>query len=335
MENPFFEPFMLLPALQHFADAGVGLLTAWLGPRLVGLHPVAPWRVAGRTVGLRTWLHPHAYLGAPLVASDVAACAYRLLATGLVERSPTGWAELPVAPLDEGRTDDFETAVRAAGHSVWRRTAYTRAAYRQGDSAVASRRADRKQRAASARLGHTLSLQTEPTASAAQIAAFHALEIASWKGRAGTAMAQSPRDAAWLEAVIRGAAAEGRLVMQSLVAHDKALVVNVNFRAGRSIFALKTAFDEQVADLSPGYLAERLTVEWLQGQPDVDLLDTCAAPDQAMVSRVYASRRSLGTLWLGPATASARLVATALPRALWAWRTLARRTERDETAKGA
>ena len=68
--NPFFEPWYLLPAYEAFDLQGSGrILTLEIGDELVGLLPLTSPTRYGRwpLPHLATWLHPNAFLGAPLV----------------------------------------------------------------------------------------------------------------------------------------------------------------------------------------------------------------------------------------------------------------------------
>src|SRR3954454_4126380 len=61
--NPFYEPWMLLPALRSFARNGrVEVVLVFRGDDLCGLFPVAYRR--GRA---ELWRHPYCYLTAPLL----------------------------------------------------------------------------------------------------------------------------------------------------------------------------------------------------------------------------------------------------------------------------
>ena len=82
--NPFYESWMLLPALRAFgAGQDVRVVLVWRGERLIGLFPfhhVA--RYKGMPVSaLRSWLHVHCLLCTPLVlAGSASACLDTLFA---------------------------------------------------------------------------------------------------------------------------------------------------------------------------------------------------------------------------------------------------------------
>jgi CelD/BcsL family acetyltransferase involved in cellulose biosynthesis len=69
----------------------------------------------------------------------------------------------------------------------------------------------------------------------------------------------------------------------------------VNFVAGDCVFCFKIAYAEQWARFSPGVQLELDFVEIFHGTSST-WSDSCAAPDNEMINRLWPDRRSLATL---------------------------------------
>ena len=317
--NPFFEPFALLAAFDHLGSLGdTALLTIREGARLIGLLPVErrprvpglPW------AALRTFRHRHCYLGAPLVAADRTGAALgKILDEVQRTAGGDGTLDLPLMPADGPLASAFRAAVAAAGRPVFEMGRFERAFYRAGAEPSPSAETDRRLRQLSRRLATLgdVSFVTDDRADSPLVSAFYELEVRGWKGRAGTAIAQSAGDQAYFGDLLAGAAAQGRLVVQALCAAGRPVAVNVNLRVGDGIVALKTAFDERHGKCSPGFLAEHQTLRWLAGDGRTAWLDTCAAPDQSMVNRTYRGRRAFGQVLVGPSGLAGRTLARLWP----------------------
>jgi hypothetical protein len=142
-------------------------------------------------------------------------------------------------------------------------------------------------------------------------ARFLELERAGWKGRAGTAMACDSGHASFFVELCHRWAAAGRLQLLALEGDARTVAMKCNLRAGAGIFCFKIAFDEELARFSPGVQLEVSNIETFQGTPAA-WMDSCAAPDNSMINRLWERRRSLQTLIVCPQGARG-----ALGRGLW------------------
>jgi CelD/BcsL family acetyltransferase involved in cellulose biosynthesis len=152
---------------------------------------------------------------------------------------------------------------------------------------------------------------------------FLALERASWKGRAGTAFASSPRHAEFFRTVCERFADAGRLELLAFEAGDRTLAMKCNLLAGEAVFCFKIAFDEEFARFSPGLQLELDNVERFH-EGSAAWMDSCAAPDHPMINRLWPDRRRIQTVLL-PSPGAVGRVSRCGARMARAWRTRERR----------
>src|SRR5262245_46351802 len=110
--NPFYEPWMLLPALELFGvSSGFRLITVWNGARLDAVLPMER-RLSFKGLPLPTlesWRHRHCLLCTPLVRAEGATeTLAELIASLRADVSVVGLKYIP----SEG---PFHRALRAAG----------------------------------------------------------------------------------------------------------------------------------------------------------------------------------------------------------------------------
>lgn len=141
----------------------------------------------------------------------------------------------------------------------------------------------------------------EPTAP--WIEAFLAIEANGWKGQEGSALASHPATQAWARTIITAAAAAGRLDMRMLAQNGTPLAMLINFLCPPGGFSFKTAYDEVASRYSPGVLLQQANLDLLE-RPEVDWVDSCAAPDHPMIESIWRERREL--LWVNVAIGTRR-----------------------------
>ncbi|HTO96537.1 MAG TPA: GNAT family N-acetyltransferase [Myxococcales bacterium] len=312
--NPFYEPWMLLPALRAFAGRGrVEVILAFQGEKLCGLFPVAYRR--GRA---EIWRHPYCYLTAPLLRRGcervaircwLDAMAGRARVVRLQETPGTGRVRLHlVDELNERRWPALVTQ------------SYTRAVLRRAGTpdeflarALAGKRRKefRRQRARLSEQGALVTDELLPGSDPRPwIGELLSLEQQGWKGRAGVA---SLADRAFLEEMAAGAAREGKLQILALRLDGRPLAVKLNLFAGEGAFAFKIAFDESFARFSPGVLLELDNVERAHRLPALRWMDSCAAPNRFMINHLWPDRREVQTLFFATGTRRGALTVALVP----------------------
>lgn len=309
--NPFFEPWYLLPSLEAFDTAGsVRLLSVECGGDLVGLMPLAPSSRYGRwpLPHMATWLHPNAFLGAPLVRAGHETLFWQ----GLLDWADAAtfarqglFLHLPAMPLDEPLTAALFNVCRAsertAGLVMREERAFLQSALspdRYLEAALPGKK--RKElRRQHARLAEQGQLAVERHTDASRIAewtdTFLALEQSGWKGRAGSAMASATSTTTLFRRALHQAARLGKLERLALTLDGRPIAMLATFVTPPGSFSYKTAFDESFARFSPGVLLQRENLNLLT-RDDVGWCDSCAAPDHPMIDSLWTERRSVGRI---------------------------------------
>ncbi len=318
--NPFYEPWLLLPAARHFGnDCALEFVLVFArdsagqgAPRqLIGFFPIERQRTyKGFPLGvIKLWKHIHCFYCAPLVRSDTDDTCLRAFLRWFAEDSAASLLELSSVP---GEGPFAQALLRALGEldlPAQRTGSITRAFLRRGvDGETYLRTAlsgsHRRQRhrleKRLAELGCLEYAEPAPTADIQPwIETFLALEQQSWKGRSGTALACSESQHGFFRAIVGEAFRRNQLLMQSLQLNGTSIAQRVSFVAAPGAFAFKTAFDEHFAYYAPGALLEVATIRLLHARPDLEWMDSCTASDNALMNRLWKDTRSLHTWLIG------------------------------------
>ena len=305
--NPFFEPDFAVPAARASRRRPPSLLVVDDGP---GSDWAAclPVRREARfrklpVPALMTWLHPHAFLGTPLMAPERATAAWRALIAHAASDPLAGFLGLellgdggPVAgTLAEVLREDgtraflYERVERAA---LFRREDHDYLNPRLGPKR--RRELRRRRRQLEEHLGAPLAVR-DGAGDPAAVAAFLELEAAGWKGHGGAALATAG-EGGLFEEIAGSFAARGRLQVLSLMAGERIVAMKCNLLAGDAVFCFKIAYDEGLARFSPGVQLELENVGVFDRTPGIDWTDSCAAPENGMINRLWRDRRSVATV---------------------------------------
>jgi CelD/BcsL family acetyltransferase involved in cellulose biosynthesis len=309
--NVFYEPAFALAAAPVFAaDAGAILVWSADPPRrLLGLFPVD---IERRRYGLSPavltgWTHPYAPLGVPLVDRDAADAAIDAFLDH-VSRDPAlpKILLLPFVPLDGPFAHALGRALARRGTAIatfgrHRRAQLVpigaRSAYIERAIGAKRRKELRRQRRRLANASAvTLATATAPPAVAAALADFLAIETRGWKGRRGTAAAQHPAIRQFMERAMTGLAADGMARIDRLMHGERAIAAAITLRSGDTAWFFKIAYDEAVAQSSPGVqLALDVTTAML-ADATMARIDSCATADHPMIDHLWRERLAIGDL---------------------------------------
>lgn len=330
--NPFFESELVLPAATALGAVPALLIARDAAGEWLAAMPVTRRRGWHR-LPLRTWTswrHVYSFFGAPLVRAGYEEAALRLWLDDAEPRLG------PLLGLDLLDADGpLRAGLDAACASLGRRTTvfeeHERAALWRHEGQL-SLQLSAKRRRENARLGRRLGEQLgaelevrDRGEDPAAVEDFLALEAASWKGRSGTAMAAVPAHAELLRRTCDGFRRQGRLQVLCLAADRRNAAIKVNFLAAGTVFCFKTAFDEELADFSPGVQLERALVDQVADDTLITGIDTCAEAHNEMANRVWPERRRLVSLAV-PRASLVGSLSGLLVRGLAMTRTTIRRT---------
>ena len=326
--NPFYEPWMLLPALEHLRGDAPLEVALVHGPTvddapalLCGLFPLERRRHF-HGVPLPSaclWRHRQCFSTTPLLHAGHAAATLGALFDWLRDdqRAPR-LVELPLVATDGPLHRYLTEALYERGLEACVFGGYARALLRPAADAEQYLRAalssDRRRelRRRERRLAELGRLQYQEL-SAARVDGdgdgdgdralakftreFLALEARGWKGREASALGSTPGDRRFFERVLLAAFRDGRLVGETLRLDGAPIAAQCTFTAGEGAFAFKIAFDERHARHSPGALLVLYCMQRMHERTPRRWLDTCSAADSPF-KQLFTERRLLHSVVL-------------------------------------
>jgi CelD/BcsL family acetyltransferase involved in cellulose biosynthesis len=315
--NPFYEPWMLLPALEAYGEGeGLRCVAVWQDGTLAALFPMRlERRYRGLPVSaLRSWRHRNMLFCAPLVrARSAAKCIAALLRSRLAALVEFDWIAAD-GPF-------YGALAEAAGDAglPWMVTdAYARALLARDPRPRFNSNMKNNLRRWQAKLaahGEVTPVRLAPGEDLAPwLEAFVALEASGWKGEAGTAIACRADERRFVTAVFEEGHRRGRLLITGLDLAGRPLARHCMFTAGEGAFTFKIAYDEAHASASPGILGEVDNVRQFLETPGLRWLDSNTARANTSYARVWKERRTVQRVAVGMGLAGRAAVA-ALPLA--------------------
>lgn len=329
--NPFFESWMLIPALRAFATKRnvcvVLVLTRNQGePALCGVFPLERTpRYKGLPVSaFSLWKHLYNPLCTPLIRrGSERECVDAFLDWLGAERG-SALMELRFVSGDGPVFRLLTDRLAARQGSSLDTDSHTRAILRPRESAdsyarASIRRDHRKDiRRKTRRLSEQGNLEfnsLEPGGDIdAWIQEFLRLEDSGWKGREGGAFARNETHRHYFATITRAAFERGRLMMLALRLDGNPVAMKCNFIARPGAFAFKIAFNESYASYSPGVMLELENINRFHAQTDIEWMDSCAAPDHPMIDRLWLDRTVIKSLLIPSGKRTGEIVISSLPR---------------------
>lgn len=329
--NPFYESWMLLPAIDAYARGrALRFVLAYAeragcAPALCGFFPLermASYR--GLPFGhVQLWHYPHRYLGTPLLSRSHASGCLQAFLAWLAESGDASMMSWGRVAGDGAFYCALQDALRAEERRSFVGQAFSRAMLRPREDAEAYLRASlsgaaRKEfRRLERRLSESGGLRYEvlqPGAPAGPwVERFLALEARGWKGRGGSALACSDRGRRFFTAMATEAGRRGRLMMLALAAGARTVAMKCNFLAHDGAFAFKIAYDEDYARFSPGTLLELENIRELHRRPALRWMDSCAEAEHFMANRLWQERRAIVSVITATGRATGDLIVSSLP----------------------
>ena len=317
--NPFYEHWMLRPALEAYArgkDVVVALV--WTGERLDGLFPFArvPRYKGLPASALVSWQHSHTLLCTPLVRAEAAKPCLETLLDWL----DSSFVEFRYLPAGEPFHRTLLEVLSARGNDVVVIRSHGRGLLRKHRATISPK--FRRQLAKSEKkAGFTVVTLQSGDDIGRWIDEFLRIEASGWKGKNGSAMACTPVNERYFRDIIGAAFRRGQLIGCGLDAGTRAVARRFSFTAGAASYAFKTAYDETFAELSPGALLELANVRQVDADPRIEWMDSFTEVNVLAVERLWPDRREMQTLVAGIG-ALGRVATAALPWLRWLKRRL-------------
>src|SRR5262245_34350343 len=315
--NPYYEHWMLLPALEAYGAGGnFRCVVVWDNGSLIGLLPMRITRgyrgLPARV--LRSWGHRNMLLYTPLVRAKAATKVVEaLLQTNLAPLIEFDW--MPAAGVFYGALAE---AASLAGLQWMVSDAYVRALLMRDRDPRARFNSNmknnlRRWEARLAAAGRVTPVRLTPDGDLDKWThEFMQLEASGWKGRAGTALACREDDRRFVAAVFPEAFRRERLLITGLDLDGRPLSRHIMLAAGEGALSFKPAYDETYASCSPGVVAEVDNVRQFMETPGLRWIDSNTARESTGYWRVWKDRRTVQRVVVGMRS-SGRLTVAALP----------------------
>lgn len=307
--NVFYEPWMLLPAIEHIRESEkLKVLLIFGPPDRDGVEPLwgfFPVEIQNRCLHLPIktlafWQHRYCYLTVPLVQKDWAREVFiafwrwfeknplgcRILDTNYLLADGQFHAEWADAVLSryilvinehprglQVREKDFDTYV---GKQLSRKRYH-----------ALRRSQDHLREQGSLVFREIKSIVEVET----WIEQFLFLEAQGWKGQDGGAMAVRPQDAEYFRNIAYTGFAQDRARLLSMELNGNPIAMKLAFTAGTGAHIFKIAYDERYAKYSPGVLLELEDLESWHAGTIIQWVDSGAAARHPMYDMISNDRR--------------------------------------------
>jgi CelD/BcsL family acetyltransferase involved in cellulose biosynthesis len=329
--NVFYESWMLLPALDAFGSGeDIAVALVWVSdparpsvPATLGAllplqrlkrfrhSPLPAWRL---------WKYRHCYLCTPLVRAGVEDAVLDAFLSWLRNAEGPQMLDLGNIAGEGPFRDALERAAERHRLPAMVSDHHERALLHVGPENAESLHSPgsaqfrKSLRRSERRLGEMGLARHDSVADATRLERwtdeFLAIERSGWKGKAGSALACSGAGERYFRDVVHAAHGRGRLMVAGLDAAGKPIARRCTFLAGEGAFAFKTAYDEAFAHCAPGVVLERDAIRHALAQPQLRWVDSCTAPDNQMLNRLWNGRRVVESVALGAGTLEKLLIAT-------------------------
>lgn len=302
--NPFFGPAFVQASADSWGEPAELLVirdkASWLA--CLPLTRAGRWRRLKPFAHAERWLPEYTYFATPLVDRDALPPAVAALAHALVRDERAALVVLDPLDADGSVGPGLLTALEAEGCRPIVYEEFKRAAVRRRpeptylDTVSPKRRKElrRLKRRLEREVGAGLAVE-DRSAQPEACEAFLEMELRSWKGDNGTALASRPEDAAFFRALC-GQTGEGGLQILALQGGGRIVAMQCNLVQGGVMFGFKVAYERELARFSPGVLLEVDALEAFHERISVDLLDSCAAPDSEPFAWLWPDLRALRTV---------------------------------------
>lgn len=327
--SPASEPNFLLSAFRHLANDQVKLMvvehrTTTKKCSVVGLIPFQKKRIYGLPISsMEVWKHDQCFDSTPLLHKTFATNAWSA-ACRFLAKEGISLLSLDTVSDEPAFQRVLHQSASDLGQTIFYRDRYQRAAFRPAENADAyinsfvSKSVRKKQRRHLRRLsevGDVEWIQSSPSTSDFDKLAseFLELEASGWKGRNRTALNSNPNTAQFYRGLIQGLARCGNARFLTLKVAGKPIAMLSDLQIGNSIYAYKTAYDEQYSDFSPGVLAEIENIRNMHCD-GIEYADSCTEADNSTINRIWGQKVAFQKSIISLRPGISKLVVRAFPK---------------------
>lgn len=324
-QNPFFEPACVLAAARHLPEGDrIEVLLAVEERTVYGCMPlrsVPKWHWSRRGT-VTTNVRRLTWLGTPLLDRERADEAMTAMLTFLRDRRRRAGDHLLAIEWMHAKGPVADVLARAADRvhlTQGTGEEFERPVFLQLPSGGADGSPDpvrrpqtirkkRRRLVNQAGIVELVDRSGDPSA----VRELIALESRGYKSGQQIALRSWPGEPEWFEAMCAAFAAQGRIVVTSVVAGGQPLAIMVTVAAGSEAFLCITAFDEAFSAFSPGLQLHYDTIDHL-AQAHYKRIDTCTYAGNETESAIFPDRLNIATVLVGLGSPVESTLLRALP----------------------
>ena len=328
VRNPFFEPNFLLPGIRHLSNGSVRVLVVEQvlvgqeSPSLCAIVPIVKKRVYQLPFrACEVWRNEQSLNATPLLRRGKAKETWQAVVEFL-DREGFSLLSLDTVSAEDNFQVVVDSAIGSRGTECFIRDRFERAAYVADQSSEdyvrrhsskGLQKKNRKYRRTLSEQGaiafHLANRDSDYDSLAEQ---FLAIESSGWKKENGTALACHETTEAFYRELIMRSANCGKAHFLTLMLDDRPIAMLSDFVSGDSAICYKTAYDEEFASHAPGVQIEFGNLEVFH-QLGVKYADSCTAPDNELLNRMWGQRAKFQSLVLSLRPGLASWVSRGLP----------------------
>lgn len=307
VENPFYEPEMLIPALQFLKKSCVKVLTIWTKEaeeRLIGLVPLTyeyGYRRIPITV-IKLWQHEHCFNTTPLIHRDHSAAAIAALVQCL-KNDPLSYLfilnELVAdSALLQLLHDTFKANKLYYDHFFSRMRPYLDSSALSSTDFIKRKKLKQlRQKENILRSKGTLRLHvtTEFDEVLNMYQKFLSLEKQGWKGDSGSAICQNPEELSFYDSFIKSRARKEGLIVHALTLNNQTIALRISLKGLKEDAALKIAYNPDFAAFSPGHILEKLYLEDILVKNSNTCIDSCTSQSGTIFEKLWNRERKVSS----------------------------------------
>lgn len=329
--NPFYESWMLLPALSIYGASNIEIaLVLESDPnaggriRVVGVFPIEHLRTfRGLPIcTTRLWKQPHCYLCTPLIAENARDVCWHTLIDWLRDSRGSSIFQLPTQNLDGSFFQGILEDARSSHLTLQMEGLHTRALFQVATDATTyiqrigtcTRKTIRQNRQRLAAKGN-LRVTGPQTGQDIHpwLDQFLELESRGWKGAAGTAMRCRTDDRDYFRQVCLAAHQRNKLTILSLELDGRSIAMQIDLHAGEGAVGWKIAYDEQYSRLSPGTVLAFEAITRSHADRRAQWIDCGSTPDNDSMRHLWAQRRVIADILIPTGRPMGHLLLSLLP----------------------
>lgn len=295
--NVFHEPEFLTQAVPFLAPDARLLVGVTASGDWAGALPLRAGRAGFVVPAICSFSHQYGPLGTPHMAGDVAEAWRRVL-----DRLQAEGASVLMLPHMRAEGAVFEglmAATAASGRPVDVLTAWRRPVLLAGGAVPVCKVSMKRWRRLNREHDVRHEVIVDPALLMVALEQFLALELAGWKGRAGTALACHADSLAFVRGVVGLYGARGGIFIDRLSVDGRAVAMHIGLASGGEASMWKIAYDEALAAFSVGRQLLWLISRRLHGAGQYSRVDSLAMEEGGALADIWPDRLAMADLLVG------------------------------------